>query len=333
MNGNAERQSSWPRLLVNLGKLTACGAAVAAIAFGIAVWGSPAGVSESHADLMWFGSFERSNTDRFESSLQRLGHEEPQSYRLNGNQVYFSSATSLKTPQELLLDYQEEFRRQGLNDRVYGAIRPHEESERTLTGLTGGLVPLAISAERVLLGGMVTTNNARDAEGLLENFAGAAEASALFRGHRYIEIIRTPDRRHSSIVATWSDESFDYGAMKPGAEGARADFDPEVPACPGCTRVTRFAEEGHGVGRVDMAFVGPQGPYETLEFYRYAMAQRGWVNSEVGSHMETLEDLFDMELEEGVALTLVRDGQELVLFSTRDPASGHTLTVASRAGR
>lgn len=333
MNGSTEKQSSWSRLVFNLLKITSCGAAIAAIAFGIAVFGSPSGVSESHADLVWFSSFERSNSDRFESALQRLGHDEPKSYTLNGNRVYFSATTSLKTPEELLYDYQEEFRRQGLNDRVYGAIRPHEESDRTLTGLTGGLVPMAISSERVLLGGMVTTNHARDAEALLQNAADAAEVSELFRGHRYVEIIRTPDRRHSSIVATWSDEDFDYGAMKPGNESARSDFDPEVPSCPGCTRLTRFAEDGHGSGRVDMAFAGPQGPYETLDFYRHAMAQRGWALSEIGSHMDHLEDLFDMELEEGVALTLVRDGQELVLVSTPDPATGHTLTVASRSGR
>ncbi len=333
MNGSAEKQSPLGRHLLNVGKIAGAGAIVATIAFAIAVVGTDGPVSESHADLTWLSPFERSNTDRFEAALDRLGHSEPKEYDLNGNRVYFSTAISRKTPESLLLDYQEEFRRQGLNDRLYREVMTGQARETTEAGLTGSVVPLAISRDRVILAAAIPANHADDAQGLAENFQAAADPTELFRGHRFIEIVRRPDSRHTSIVATWSDEDFDLGAMEPEADSMRGSFDVEVPACPGCVRLTRFAESGHGTGRVDMAFMGPQGIDETLRFYQQAMASRGWQPTDLGATMGAIQEHFDTQTPTGDSLHFSRGSQELSLIFTPDPRTGQTMTVASRNGR
>ena len=330
MSATEEKQSSSSRLLRTGLKLGGCGAIIVAIAFAVSVFGTDGAVSESHADIAWLSPFERSNTESFQDSLKRLGHQDPSRYDLNGNTVFFSTHTSRKTPREVMIEYQEEFRRQGLNDRVYRNMRPDEADARHFTGLTGGLVPLAISDTQVILGGVVTANRAGTTAELLDNAAGVKHPEDLFRAHRYIEITRGRDSRHTSIVASWSDEAFNYHRMVPGSAVAGQSFDPEIPPCPGCTRLTRFADDNHTTRqRVDLAFIGPRTIQETRAFYEETLRRRGWAPGDFASDLNQVEEHFHLPLPTAEALVLYREGRELTLAFLPDFETGETITFAT----
>ena len=330
MSAAEEKQSPTSSLFRTGLKLGGCGALIVAIAFGFAVFTTDGTVSESHADIAWLSPFERSNTETFQDSLQRLGHHDPSRYDLNGNTLFFSTQSSRKPPREVMVEYQEEFRRQGLNDRIYTSIRPEEADARHFTGLTGGLVPLAISDTQVILGGVVTRNRASNTSELLDNAAGIEDPEDLFRAHRYIEITRGSDSRHTSIVASWSDEAFNYHRMVPGSPAAGQSFDPEVPPCPGCTRLTRFADDNPSTGeRADLAFIGPRSVPDTRAFYEDALSRRGWAPGEFSAALDDVEEHFHIPLPTAEALVLYRDDREITLAFLPDFETGETITFAT----
>lgn len=330
MSESLARQSSLRRLLRNALKLAICGASIFAIAFIIAVVGTKEPIQTSHADLTWLSPFERSKTERFETALTRLGHNEPARFNLNGNTVFFSHNTSRKQPRQVAAEYQEEFVRQKLNKQVFTRLDAQNEDDRNFTALTGGLVPLAITNERIVLGGVVARNNASTPEELLQNMASRDGVTDLFRAHRYIEISRPKNSRHTSIVATWSDEAFELERMNPASRAASGAFDPIVPSCPGCTRLTRFADENPGTAeRVEIAFTGPQTLEETRYFYQQTMAREGWRPAGFNADLSRVEQLVDIERPEGNSLVFSRDGIELMLSFLPDPRTGQTLTLAT----
>lgn len=330
MSENKPRQSPSRQVLRNALKLTLCGASVFAIAFAIAIVGTKEPIQTSHADLTWFSPFERSKTARFEAALNRLGHTEPARYDVNGNTVFFSHTTSRKRPQQLMAEYQEEFARQKLNKKVFTKLDADTEEERNFTALTGGLVPLAISEERIVLGGVVTKNDASTREKLFENLAARKGLNDLFRAHRYIEISRPKSSRHTSVVATWSDEAFDLDRMTPGSRAADLSFDPTVPACPGCTRLVRFADENPGAAeRVEIAFTGPQTRQETRQYYQRVLSRDGWQPGGFDPDLRPVDKVVDFDRPEGESLVFTRDGIELMLSFLPDPRTGQTLTLAT----
>lgn len=330
MSALPKRQSS---VLVTSVKLALCGTVIFAIAFAFAVMGTDGDVSESHADITWLSPFERSNTESFNQALSRLGHDEPRRYDLNGNTVYFSTNTTHKMPLQVMVEYQEEFVRQGLNERIFVHLSDAERDERTTTALMGGLAPLAISDDYVVLAGVVTANGARDSAELLQNYADAEDRGDLFRAHRYIEISRGADSRHTSIVSSWSDEDFDYRRMIPGSDAQGQAFDSSVPACPGCTRLTRFADDDPRVtGQVDLAFIGPRSAEDTRAYYHRTLSQDGWQRQESTNTIAAIEDFFGVDAPEGQSDQFHRDGQQLTLIYLPDYRTGETLTLASRTG-
>lgn len=312
-------------------KLLFCGALIAAIGFAIAVLGTTGSVSESHADVAWLSPFERSHTERFNAALDHLGHDEPQRYDLNGNVVYFSTNTSRKSPRQLMAEYQEEFQNQGLNDRIYVDLDQREYPQRIETALTGGLVPFAISDEQIALRGMITANKATSSEELAEVHQEADSLGELFRGHRYIEISRPSDSRHTSIVASWSDEAFDYERMIPGSRATGQGFDSTVPSCPGCTRLNRFADDNPATSnRSTLSFIGPRGLQETRDYYIRTLAHHGWSRQGLDEPIHALEDQFGFSVAApGTSDVFYRQGERLTLTFTTDQQTGHTLTLAS----
>lgn len=322
------------RSLPPLAKVGLCAVLIAAIGLAIGILGTDGTVNESHADIAWLGSFERSNTDRMLTALDRLGHEEPARFNLNGNTIFFSDHTSRKTPRELMLEYQEEFRRQGLNDRVYHSMKSDEEDARNFTGLTGGLVPIAVSDNQVILAGVVTANRAKDSQGLIENVQNAQDYDKLFRGHRYIEMTRSHDSRHTSIVASFSDEAFEYERMTPGSTAAGQVYDEVVPPCPGCTRLTRFADDNPRTAeRVDIAFIGPRTLDETRSFYVQTLFQQGWRPLGIDTSLREMEAHFEIPRPTGEALILSRGSKELTLAFLPDFETGETITFGTYTGR
>lgn len=322
------RTSWWGTTL----KLGATATAIAAVAFGVAVLDVSAPGSVSHADITWLsGGFEQTNTEQFDEALQDLGHDEPRRYEMDGNTVFFSTTTSRKAPRQLMVDYQRELKRRGLNDRVYRRLDPDAEIERTETALTGGLIPLAISADHVALAGAVTDNRADDPDELLDNHDGVDEVSELLRGHRYIEMSRQPGSRHTSVVASWSDEAFDYSTLMSGDPAERPGYDDAVPACPGCQRLTRFADDNREeTDRVELAYLGPRSIPETRTFYHRVLPRRGWNQKESQPGQPLKRWLDDTGLVDGQTDRWTRRGADLKLTFTTDPATGDTLTIASR---
>ncbi len=91
-----------------------------------------------------------------------------------------------------------------------------------------------------------------------------------------MEAFREPDARWTTVVATWSDESFDYRKMVAGSRVGGQRVDPMVPACPGCTRLQRFEDLDPSSGHVDYAYIGPVSLQKTLTFYDRVLPERGW---------------------------------------------------------
>ena len=314
-------------------KLVGCAAIIAAIGFAIAVVDISGSVSESHADISWHSPFDRSNTERLTDALDNLGHDDAARYNLNGNTVFFSTETSRKSPRQVMAEYQEEFRRQGLNDRIYVNLSDEERSERLETALTGGIVPFAITDDKIAMRGVVTANQATDAEELSEIQQAADSRYEIFRGHRYIEISRPNHRRHTSIVATWSDEAFDFERMLPGSEAEGVAYDTTVPACPGCTRLSRFADDDPGGGdRVDLSFIGPRDIATTRQFYAQSLSRSGWQRQSLNEPLRGLERQLGSSLTGAETDRFSRGSEELSLTFTTDERTGHTLTLASLTG-
>ena len=318
----SKRSKIWWTLL----KLGGCGALIAAIATTIAILGTS---SESHADIAWLSPFERSNQESFQSALENLGHEQPRRYNLNGNTVFFSTNTSRKSPRQLMVEYQEEFQRQGINDRVYVDVGPQARQERTETALTGGLIPLVVTDRYVALAGVVTANDADDPSTLLENYGDADKMSELFRAHRFIELTRAPDSRHTSIVASWSDEEFDYARMVPGSDAEGQIYDTVVPVCPGCTRLSRFADENRGGRQVEMSFIGPRTIDETRHYYAHTLTNQGWQREDLSQPFAEIEKVFETDLPHGKSDLYRLGDKHLKLSFLTDDRTGHTITIAT----
>ena len=311
-------------------KLLGCGFLIATIGFVITTFDLSGDISESQADISWLSPFERSNTDRFGEALENMGHRDAERYELNGNTVYFSTTTSRKQPAQLMAEYQEEFRRQGLNDRIYVDLDADEQDDRTETALTGGLIPLAMTDDFVALGGVITANKASDSSELVENYSDSDDKHDLFRAHRYVEISRQADSRHTSVVASWSDEDFDHRKMIAGDDSAQG-YDTVVPPCPGCTRLSRFAEDDPNLGgRVDMSFIGPASIERTRAFYAQALAQAGWQRESLNQEFHDLQQWFHIDLPDGETDLFRRGDDELKLTYRTDQPTGETITMASQ---
>lgn len=328
MNGSEKPGISlWWTLL----KLSGCGIVIAAIGFVITTFDLSGDISESKADVSWLSPFKTSNTEGFDSALDNLGHGDAERYDLNGNTVFFSTNTTRKQPGQVMAEYQEEFRRQGLNDRVYADLDTDEEYERTQTALTGGLIPLAVTDDYVALGGVLTNNEASDSADLMANYDDADDVHELFRAHRYVEISREADSRHTSVIASWSDEDFDHRRMIPGDETSAQGYDSVVPPCPGCTRLSRFADDDpNRAERVEMSFIGPASIERTRTFYARALAEAGWQRESLNQEFYDLEQWFRFDIPDGETDQFRRGDDELTLTYRTDRPTGETITMASR---
>ncbi len=88
-------------------------------------------IKEGHADIVTSSLAERSSTQKFAASLEKLGHEPPRVYDYNGNTVYFSTRhIQGKTPMDVVQEYQHEFVVQGLNSKQHLTPMVNLEMER-----------------------------------------------------------------------------------------------------------------------------------------------------------------------------------------------------------
>ncbi len=267
--------------VVAIVKLAIAGLVICAIAFTIAVVDRDGSVSETQADIFDTAFGPKPNQVRFNEALESMGHTEPQVFDLNGNNVYFSVQYEDQNPGDVMRRYQEAFVRRGLNDKVYNTLEEAAGDEGLKTRLTGGITPVKVGADRIVMGGMMTRNIALHPDDLRGDLM-AVDDMELFRGHRWIEIFRQSGSDRTTVLAAWSDDDFSYEKMLPSderlAEGRSVD--PDVPSCPGCTRVNHFADKNDPGGYRSNIFVTNMGHHQMVDFYRQAMQRRGWSETE-----------------------------------------------------
>lgn len=308
-------QASWVGM-----KLLGAGAVVAAIAFAVAIVGEDGLGSVLHADIFDISPGAAPDQQQFEDALRSLGHDDPQTYELNGNIVHFSVDYTREDPRRVARRYQEEFVRQNINDRVYDSLAPDAAAELREARLTGQIAPVRLSSDRVVMGGMITENRATDPDELIEQLGSVDDANELFRSHRWVEIVDDPQSAYTKVLATWSDDDFSFENMLPGATDAKASAnnpgaDPEVPACPGCTRVNQFNDLNEGRGYRSNIFVSPAQLQDVLGFYRRAMQRRGWQESDFQGVHDELREVVDYQGDELRVLSFERDDEKLEIFA------------------
>ncbi|MEZ4460812.1 MAG: hypothetical protein R3E66_13990 [bacterium] len=318
------------KAFINVCKLALSGATVAAIAFAFGVFDHTGEVATSDADILALNFGDRTSTEKFVAGLKELGHDAPQVYNLNGNQVFFSSAIQDGEPLEVMERYQREFYEQGLNPAIYTDINDDNADEMFKTSVSGGVVPLVVSPDNILLGGMESTGPTKTYDDLMKNFEknkGKAPWK-LFDAHRYIEINR--DGEKTLVTSSWSDKGFDYAKMIPGAKITDTNTDVEVPSCPGCLRLTNFSDQGGKSTYRNNVFWGTADVAQQAKFYDQAMLARGWEPTESTQIMDKLNGLVEFEGQDGVMREYVRNGEHMQVLALPDPQGGtmtHTVVT------
>jgi len=283
-------------------KLGLAGLVICAVAWSVVVFQPDGTVSESEADILDLNFIHLSNSARFARGLKHLGHDSPQTFDINGNVVNFSTNFSRKSPEQLFKEYQDEFVHQGLNKKSWPLRDPSQDTEaqdaeRIFAAMTGGVVPLISNENMIAMGGVLPTNDATDEEGMKELASSTnLEDRKIFKGHHYIEMFWDKETHKSTVLASWSDENFDYRKMRdaymaadapptPGVPTSGNSVDTEVPACPGCSRINRVRDLDATRTYSSNVFVGERPQAELMDFYRNAMVRRGWQETEASENL------------------------------------------------
>jgi hypothetical protein len=341
------RQSLWA-----LTKLGIAGASLVAIGWSvITFYPTKGGVKETEADIVSMVTFKRTSTQQFALALDALGHDRPRSYDYNGNKVFFSSRTTTQSPEQVLREYQEFFTRRGINERPYyeaspdGGPRPGENDEtyqalveeRGLAMLSGQLVPSIITPNYVAMGGGIIEGEPRtcaEAAEILERQVanGIPHFNDVFRGFRGIEAMRSEDGRHTHVTASWSESNYDMDKHIPRDTRAKVrgtNPDPELPSCPGCERLQRFAGEGKEKDYVTNVFLSPQHHSSVASFYLQAMQARGWKETDSSQFSRDILNMTVYRDLPATSLQLVRGNEFLNIVV--EPTDQGTLVTTMTA--
>lgn len=308
----------WSGLAVAVMKMAAAGLVVWGVGFGITVVDVGGPIAESHADIFsaWGGP---SNEQRFDDALESLGHDEPRVYELNGNLINFSVDYRRERPVEVAREYQREFAERGLSDETYDSFDLEAIAASKETRLTGGIGPIRMDNNRIILGGMLTQNRAESREELLEEVTEVDDwtPEEIFDAHRWIEVFREPGDSRTTVLATWSDGDFSYDKML-GGNDRKADTyrgaESEIPACPGCTRVNQFADRDDPRGYRTNLYIASATEQEMIEFYEQAMRSRGWEEAEVQEAQRRLDDHVNYGDQQMEQINFERDEQRVDIF-------------------
>lgn len=133
-------------------------------------------VSEAHADVTMMSFLDFSPTQKFVKTLEQLGHEPPRVYDMNGNEVFFSTRVTTKSPQELLLEYQHEFVNQRVNTSLHTypidqMMMPSEKdnteevSDTVNAAMNGEIIPHSVSKDYLSMGGAIMRLPREDHDG------------------------------------------------------------------------------------------------------------------------------------------------------------------------
>lgn len=312
--------------LVVTAKLGLAGASIVAIAWMVGVFQPDGTIKESEADILDLNVVHRSDEVRFSDALDEMGHDDPQSFSINGNVVHFSMARHRKRPEQLMKEYQEEFVHEELLSRVYTDQKDIEENHNQymVDSFTGGPVPQMVHPEYVALGGLMAADGIEDEEDLWGAALDKPKPHDVFKGHRFIEMFWDEHRRESTVTATWSDKNFDYRRMMPGNEEAgQLDVDTRVPACPGCTRINRTSSLDPQGNFASNIYHGARTQEQLLDFYRTAMRKRGWRETDASLTFGQVRPFVDFQGDEANMIQFSRGRDFLTIMAFPD-GSGKT---------
>lgn len=315
----------WKNGVWTVAKLGFTGGIVAGVAFAFGVFNPDLTVSESEADILSFGQREVTPTEKFTSSMADLGHSKPQAFNLNGNVVYFSTRLHDESPMEVMEQYQSKFVEKGLAPRKFN-LMDDDVNEAMLTAMNGGIVPIYTSEQKVFMGGMIPkipTKTAEELEGLHDKFSKSTPWE-MFKGFHNVEI--TTSGSGTIATSSWSDENFDYNKMLPGNRALDQNVDPEVPSCPGCTRVSSFEDLDKEQTFRNNVYEATSSVEQLARFYDQSLTARGWEMTESSRVMEKLRDFADFEGKDGIQRQYEKNGQ-IVTILTHPSGDGVTATA------
>ena len=305
-------------------KLGFTGATVAALAFAFGVFDSELEVKESQADIFALDIADPTPRTKFVESLDLLGHNKPRPFDLNGNTVFFSSKQSKDDPLRVMQDYQQVFYDQGINPEVYMDINDDNQDNVMLSGMNGGIVPMFVTDEYIMLGGMETAKDVKNTTELrdLNKTLDKEKPYELFKSYKAIEIFKTP---HNTLVsASWSDESFDYDKMYMDSEAEDRNVNTEVPACPGCLRVTAFEDLSDNNYRSDV-YLGKNSPRKMVRFYDQSMRARGWEPTEASATLEKIKQYADFAGDDSVMRQYARGPEFMTVMAHPSGEDGKSI--------
>src|SRR5690554_6033898 len=295
-------------LLKGFIKTTGAVAIIAAIATVILTAKSPheLSIAEADADISWGGILpEKSNQQRFITTLMEEGFAKPRSYDWNGNKFFFSMMETSESPTEVAARLQDGFVRNKINkkkylttaqplpaggkditqDQIPSAMKSFEQWEEFFTG---GVIPVDVSANHVTMSGSQTKNNAKDAADMFINVAETGSLESSIKSMRFIEAWKPEGSTKTTVTATWSDENLSFDKWQQRGEGLDFSVDAEIPACIGCQREMRFAGEDKESGYAQTVYSGHNTVEATNRFYKQALGNRGWQPTESAEVMDEL---------------------------------------------
>lgn len=325
---------SLKQMLFLTGKLALAGAIICAIGWVVAVYQPDGTVRESEADILDLSVLELSEGARFARGLDKLGHDEPQTFDINGNVVNFSVNYSSKRPLQLAKEYQEEFVYQGLNKKVWEPGTTFgSDPEMQEAAMTGGIVPLHVTDNEAVLGGVTPAGDVDSADEL-SRLIGSDDPDErkIFTGHRVIKMMWDAKKLRSTVTATWGDEDFDYrkmlGHVVPSNDKKKArtglSVDTEVPACPGCSRINRVRDLDPSRQYSSNIFTGTHSEAKTLDFYRRAMTSRGWRETDSSRTFNAARPYIEFEGDEASMIQFAKNARFLTVIGFPD-ANGRTV--------
>ena len=337
-------------IIRNILKLGLAGAVIAGIWFVALTQDAtePAGeVATAHADVAAF--LVGDDGGNFTRAMVSLGLE-PRPYDFNGNKMFFAAGATQKSPTELESIISDALVEYGVNETATTSKPPATlaasawefptgpDDEGEVDTVLENLERLRPHGESMLNGDVVTVRRDKDLlrmvgvdwNGTKKELIDNAEremptreisAKKLMGGYRYIEAMHDPADGRTDITAVWSaDEDFDADKMDNTAFLQQAP-DPNVPSCMGCSRTVRMQSLAKDEPVQANHWHTNMGLNNTYEFYKSAMATRGWKQSNVQVLLDQASQIVPELAEiEGRILHLEREGkamQIVLLPSTR----------------
>ncbi len=326
------------KLVTSLGKILLAGATIAAIwtlMLVVSDEGEPT-VKEADADIMSLAMGGETNTDKFVDALDNLGMDEPRPYDWNGNKVFFSTQLTNESPEQVLVRFQREFVRAGINSKPFDdSVRPADSSidpnrwqampkdqaedaseqleerwDRDSAFFGGGIVPITVDKDYVAMAGTVSKSQAKDGFDFLKELhkKKGKPLTEHVGAMRFIEA--TNVGKGTRVNAIWSDEDIEFSKFTATEKASNVSMSARIPSCMGCTRLMRFAGEAEEEqGYVMNIYEGTLSVGETVEFYERAMANRGWRLAKSTTMLRRLEQQGVKPRTNGEVLSFEKDGE------------------------